>query len=80
LILLDAHGKVSFHLIDDLSEAPLITQHQSENPIVKVFPNRKGTRVVCIDNTGNGYLYNPIDDTQLMIPNFSATTNEVLFD
>lgn len=80
LILLDSGGKVSIHLIEE--GAPLITEHSAtgSNPLEKVFPNRKGTRLVCIDNTGNGYLYNPVDDSQIMIPNFSPTTNNVLFD
>jgi hypothetical protein len=33
-----------------------------------------------MDNTGHGYLYNPIDDTMLFVPNFSAQTNQVLWD
>jgi len=65
LILLDQKGKVRIHLIEDANNAALITEHQASggNIIEKVFPNRKGTRLVCIDSTGNGYLYNPIDDS-----------------
>jgi hypothetical protein len=33
-----------------------------------------------MDNTGNGYLFNPIDDTMLFVPNFSPNTNNVLWD
>lgn len=33
-----------------------------------------------MDNTGNGYLFNPVDDTMLFIPNFSSQTNQVLWD
>jgi len=82
LILLDQKGKVRIYLIEDAQTAALITEHQAPggNIIEKVFPNRKGTRLICIDSTGNGYLYNPVDDSQIMIPNFSATTTNVLFD
>jgi hypothetical protein len=45
-----------------------------------VFPNRKGTRIVCIDKTGNGFFYNPVNNTSIMIPNFSSETINVLFD
>ena len=33
-----------------------------------------------MDNTGNGILYNPIDDSSIFVPNFSAKTNQVLWD
>lgn len=33
-----------------------------------------------MDNTGGGFFYNPIDDSSLMIPNFSAETHKVLWD
>ena len=36
--------------------------------------------MVCIDNTGNGYLFQPVDDTMLFIPNFSSTTENVIWD
>jgi len=81
LILLDSDGCVKFYLIENADEAPLVMQHRGENQIVRVFPNKKGSRAVCIDATGNGYLYNPIDDTQLMIPNFSGDgVYAVLYD
>ena len=33
-----------------------------------------------MDNTGNGYLYSPIDDQMIFVPNFSGQTNQVLWD
>ena len=33
-----------------------------------------------MDGTGNGYFYNPVTDTSIMIPNFSNDTVNVLFD
>ena len=33
-----------------------------------------------MDNTGNGYLYNPIDDSMVFIPNFQPNTNSILWD
>jgi WD repeat-containing protein 19 len=67
LIMLDTTGKVTYYLLED--QAPLC-EYQTDNPIIKMFPNTAGTRVVLIDNTGNGTLYNPVDNTSLMIPNF----------
>jgi hypothetical protein len=51
---------LKYYIIEDNST---IAEHKGENPIVKIFPNPSGTKVICMDNTGNGYLYNPIDDT-----------------
>ncbi len=66
-----------FYLIDDQA---LLVEYKEENKIVKVFPNRRGTRVVCIDATGNGFFFNPVTQTSIMIPNFSSETINVLFD
>lgn len=70
-------GKLRYYLIEDNT---MVSEHRSQNPIVKVFPNRKGTKCVCIDNTGGGYLFCPVDDSMLFIPNFSAGTDKVLWD
>jgi WD repeat-containing protein 19 len=77
LIMIDALGKMKYYLIEDNAT---ICEHKSQNPIVKVFPNFSGTKCICMDNTGNGYLFNPIDDTTLFVPNFSPNTNNVLWD
>jgi len=67
--MVDAKGKLKYYLIEDNS---VISEHASTNPIVKVFPNQSGTRCICMDDTGNGYLYNPVDDTTTFVPNFSG--------
>ena len=33
-----------------------------------IFPNALGTRSVIIDDTHQGYLYNPVDDATLVLP------------
>lgn len=77
LLMIDNSGKLIYYLIED---GAFVTEHRSENPLVKVFPNRTGTRAVCIDNTGNGYLYNAVKETVQMIPNFQSETKNVLWD
>ena len=67
LLMIDNSGKLIYYLIED---GAFVTEHRSQNPLIKVFPNRTGTRAVCIDNTGNGYLYNAVKETVQMIPNF----------
>lgn len=75
--MVDAEGKMQYYLIED--EA-FVLEHKGQNPLKKVFPNRAGTRCVCIDTTGNGYLFNPVDESVLLIPNFPASTTRVLWD
>lgn len=65
------------YLIDDDA---VISEHRGQNPVVKVFPNKKGTKCVCVDNTGGGYLFSPVDDSTIFIPNFSAGTDKILWD
>jgi len=77
LLMVDSTGKLRYYFIEDNS---IVSEHRSQNPIVKVFPNRKGTKCVCIDNTGNGYLFSAVDDQMLFIPNFAAGTENVLWD
>ena len=77
LLMIDENGKLIYFLIED---AAIILEHSGQNPIKKVFPNRNGTKCVCIDDTGNGYLFNPVDETSILIPNFQAETKSVLWD
>lgn len=77
LIMIDAQGKIKYYLIEDNTT---IAEYKSENPITKVWPNASGTKCICMDNTGNGFLYNPVEDSQVFVPNFSAQTYNVLWD
>ena len=77
LIMIDISGKLKYYLIE---ESTIISEFSPENPIEKVFPNKNGTRWIWIDNTGWGYLYNPVDDSMALIPNFSATVTKAIWD
>jgi WD repeat-containing protein 19 len=77
MILVDAQGKLKYYLIEDNAT---VCEFKSENPIVKIFPNASGTKCICIDNTGNGFLFSPVDDSSIFIPNFSPTTYNILWD
>ena len=77
LILVDASGKIKYYLIEDNAT---ICEFKTNNPIVKIFPNYSGTKCICMDNTGNGFLYNPVDSLTIFIPNFSGQTKTLLWD
>jgi WD repeat-containing protein 19 len=40
--------------------------------IRKLYPNIGGTRVIYIDNSGDGFIYNPVNDHIVKIPNFPS--------
>ena len=77
LLMVDTQGKLKYYLMEDNS---IISEHRSQNPITKVFPNKSGSKCICIDNTGNGYFFNVVDDTMLFVPNFQAGTTNILWD
>lgn len=77
LILIDKNGILKYYLIEDNA---IICEHKPENAIKKVFPNQSGTRAICVDGTGNGYLYNPVEDSSIFVPNFAPETHHVLWD
>eukprot|EP00743_Colponemidia_sp_Colp-15_P004281 GILK01004618.1.p1 GENE.GILK01004618.1~~GILK01004618.1.p1 ORF type:complete len:1398 (-),score=319.35 GILK01004618.1:169-4362(-) len=61
-------------------EGAFVSEFRHPEPIKKVFPNDSGTRCVFVDATGSGYVYNPVNDHALAIPDFSAMTERVLWD
>lgn len=77
LVCIDSTGRLQFYLMEDNS---IVAEFRSQNPIIKVFPNPHGTKCVCVDSTGNGFMYNPVLDQAIMIPNFQGGTNNVLWD
>lgn len=76
LIYVDVAGRLYFWLVD---EHALVAQLRPDAMIQRIFPNRLGTKCVCVDNTGNGFLYNAVSDTSSLLPNFSGASN-VLWD
>jgi len=77
LIMIDKAGRLKYFLAED---STMVAEFRPENPIEKVFPNHHGTKCICIDSTGCGYLYNPADDSIALIPNFSSTVKNVVWD
>ena len=45
-----------------------------------LYPEATGTRVILIDDKSDGLLYNPINDATVEIPNFSPSTQGVLWE
>jgi WD repeat-containing protein 19 len=51
-----------------------------EEPIRSVFPNPKGTRLVFIDASYRGFLFNPVNHLVMPVLKMHETTKNVLWD
>ncbi|KAJ9458311.1 Intraflagellar transport protein 172 [Diplonema papillatum] len=69
-------GSIAYFSLEDwsmISELPC-------NGVRSVYPNPAGTRCVYIDETGQGYIYSPADDTVCQIARFSVHTDKIMWD
>ncbi|KAI0219650.1 WD repeat-containing protein 19 [Lamellibrachia satsuma] len=48
--------------------------------IRKIFPDINGTRLIFIDDKSDGYVYNPVNDNIVEIPDFSPIVKGVLWE
>eukprot|EP01062_Namystynia_karyoxenos_P004675 TRINITY_DN11665_c0_g1_i1.p1 TRINITY_DN11665_c0_g1~~TRINITY_DN11665_c0_g1_i1.p1 ORF type:complete len:1497 (+),score=635.62 TRINITY_DN11665_c0_g1_i1:130-4491(+) len=80
LILGASTGTVSYFSLDDWSFIGSDYRHHSGLGVRNIYPNPSGTRVVFVDDVGDAYLYNPIDDNAAKIERFSAHASSVLWD
>ncbi|GBG32352.1 WD repeat-containing protein 19 [Hondaea fermentalgiana] len=67
-----------FSLADGQAIAPSELRHA--HPIRAIYPNAAGTRIVFIDQTGSGFLYNPIDSQVCEVPDLNADTVRIIWD
>ncbi len=67
IIYSDSNNKVKvFNITDNCAN---IGDFRFDNPIKKIFPNPSGTKYLCIDNLGKGFLYNPINESIINLNN-----------
>ncbi|CAL8084188.1 unnamed protein product [Calicophoron daubneyi] len=67
---------VHFHL----EEWAYLNEYHHSCGIESVFPNPTGTRVVFIDDRGMAFIYNPVLDYLVELPEFSPSVNRILWD
>ena len=48
--------------------------------VVKVYPDPRGTRLVFCDEKSDAFLYNPVSDVTIDIPNYPPSVAGVLWD
>jgi WD repeat-containing protein 19 len=57
-----------------------MNEQRHEICINKIYSNTLGTRIVFIDVQNKGWLYNPVDDNKIEIPNFPTNCENILWD
>jgi len=80
LIFGTVDGTIEFYSFrDDQMLAASAYKHRS-GAIRRIFPDIHGTRVIFIDESGSGFLYNPLDSQVTEIPEFNKESRLVLWD
>lgn len=77
LIYSDSNSKVKVYSIMD--NCANVSDYRFDNPIKKIYPNVNGTKFICVDNLGKGYLYNPVNESIISLNNDQEITN-ILWD
>jgi WD repeat-containing protein 19 len=77
LIYSDSNHKLKIYAIKD--NYANICDYKFENPIKKIFPNNTGTKYICVDNIGKGYLFDPIKESCISLLNQNEITS-ILWD
>lgn len=77
LIYAHSNGRMQYFSLVDGTE---VNEYKHESGIKRIFPNQEGTRVILIDFMGCAYLYNPVNDDCIMIQDFPAVCERVLWD
>uniref|UniRef100_A0A4W4G701 Anaphase-promoting complex subunit 4 WD40 domain-containing protein n=1 Tax=Electrophorus electricus TaxID=8005 RepID=A0A4W4G701_ELEEL len=57
-----------------------VNEYRHPVGVRKVFPDPNGTRLVFIDDKSDGFLYCPVDDSLLELPDFPPTVTGVLWE
>ncbi|XP_064636625.1 WD repeat-containing protein 19-like isoform X3 [Lineus longissimus] len=70
-------GGIHYFSIEDWQ---FVNEYRHVDGIRKIFPDPSGTRLIFIDEKSDGYVYNPVNDHVVEIPNFSNTTKGILWD
>ncbi|THD21180.1 hypothetical protein D915_008124 [Fasciola hepatica] len=77
LIFATNTGRLCYFHLDDWA---YLNEFQHVVGIVSVFPNMNGTRVAFIDDRSCAYIYNPVIEELIELPDFSPSAVRILWD
>ncbi|ESO89539.1 hypothetical protein LOTGIDRAFT_218902 [Lottia gigantea] len=70
-------GNINLFFLEDWQ---IVNEFRHIDGIKSVYPDPSGTRLVFTDNKGDGYVYNPVNDQIVEIPNLSESVQGVLWE
>ncbi|XP_041357231.1 WD repeat-containing protein 19-like isoform X2 [Gigantopelta aegis] len=70
-------GNIEYFFIEDWE---FVNQYRHVTGIRKVYPDPSGTRLIFIDDKSEGFVYNPVMDSVINIPELSSATQGILWD
>jgi WD repeat-containing protein 19 len=74
LIYAHTNGRVQYYSLADQTE---VNEYKHSSGVRKFFPNQEGTRCIIVDVSGAAFLYNPVNDDCIIVPNFPAGGDRV---
>eukprot|EP00051_Salpingoeca_urceolata_P033288 m.20040 g.20040 ORF g.20040 m.20040 type:complete len:1352 (-) comp6065_c0_seq2:172-4227(-) len=70
-------GGIHYFLLEDLQ---FVNEFKHVVGVRSLVPDANGTRLLCLDDKGDGFVYNPVNDAILDIPGLSPSTKGFLWD
>ncbi|XP_013417652.1 WD repeat-containing protein 19 [Lingula anatina] len=70
-------GGLHYFFIEDWQ---YVNEYRHMVGIRKIFVDPTGTRIIFIDDKSDGFVYNPVNDQVVEIPDFSPTTKGILWE
>lgn len=71
------NGGITYFYVEDWN---FVNEFRHVVGIRRIFPDLGGTRLVFIDDKSDGFVYNPVNDQVIEIPQFSSTTKGALWE
>lgn len=75
--MLDNASKLKFYHIEDKN---VVMEHKSDNPILRFFPNKNGTKIIFQHQNGDVNLFFPSTETYYHIKLVTDRLDQVLWD
>ncbi|CAD8171970.1 unnamed protein product [Paramecium pentaurelia] len=77
LFLLDSQSKIRVY---NIYEKQFIIEFKNDYNLTKIFPNFSGTRSICINNKGQGFLFEASNELLTKISEFPEKTERIIWD
>ncbi|GAX77949.1 hypothetical protein CEUSTIGMA_g5391.t1 [Chlamydomonas eustigma] len=78
IITSSKQGVIAYYLAEDCS--PVNDFRHEEGAVLRMFPQPEGSRMVFEDERGQLYVFNPVNDQVLLVPDFNGRAETVMWD